>query len=199
MMHEQWACPQGSRDREGEKEKKEWKKRMSKRVELESNPSKRTRTQVNERRRRSRRSRPGRVATTSVDRYPIDRSLYPAFLILNLKSFFHNFPRPIISLYPCPCFLNDWRFPPSPFENPVNFVPKCETWKSYFHIRNLIFSRNMCIIKNKCQKNRKTHESRVKFVTLSHRFLSIYFSFFPIYHVMIFVTQFSVLWNIFLF
>lgn len=55
---------------------------------------------------------------------------------------------------------------------PVNFVPKCETWKSYFHIRNLIFSRNMCIIKNKCQKNRKTDKPRGRrtFVTESSFF-----------------------------
>lgn len=145
----------------------------------------------------ARRSRPGRVATTSVDRYPIDRSiLLSSFLTLTLTSFhIFPYPDPYISLsLSLSLFPQRLTIPSFPL-NPVNFVPKCETWKSYFHIRNLIFSRNMCIIKNKCQKNRKTHELRVKFVTLSHR-LSIYFSFFPIYHVIFVTVSFS---EIFLF
>lgn len=57
-----------------------------------------------------------------------------------------------------------------PSFRPNEFCSETRNLESYFHIWNLIFSRNMCILKNKCQKNRKSHEPTGEFDWIrSHR------------------------------
>lgn len=118
-------------------------------------------------------------------------SLSPIPLSLSLHL---SLPLPLPLPFPYP--VSDPHLSYSHFlEPPVNFVPKCETLKSYFHIRNLIFSRNMCIIKNKCQKNRKTHEPKVKFLTFASSLLSSPFS--PILSRAISAKEAAALLNVF--
>lgn len=71
-------------------------------------------------------------------------------------------------------FCFDILVPPAtdnrPSFRPNEFCTETRNLESYFHIWNLIFSRNMCILKNKCQKNRKSHEPTGEFDwILSHR------------------------------